>query len=124
MAVGSVQDASAHGTATPRDFFEETVGRSLLTRIAEALPTEVTVAFHISGPGGGEWQVARTSRSTRVGPVEGGPKDCTIRCTARVFMAIVEGRLDARDAFLQGNLRLSGDIGLALRLQGIIPYAA
>jgi len=107
-----------------RDFFEDTVGRSMLTLVVQALPEDVTVAFHLTGAGGGAWQVARTPEGPRMGPVEPGPKDCTVRCTARVFMGIVTGGLDARQAFLEGRLQLRGDIGLALRLQGILPDAA
>ncbi|MCK6502631.1 SCP2 sterol-binding domain-containing protein [Myxococcota bacterium] len=104
-----------------RSFFEETVGRRLLAEVAKALPEDVTVAFQLAGPGGGDWQVARTSRGPRVGPLQPGPKDCTVSCTASVFMGIVSGEVDARDAFLDGRLRLLGDIGLALRLQGVLP---
>lgn len=124
MAAGQSLLAPARSESTPTRFFEETVSGQLLHRIAGALPTEVTVAFHVAGLGGGDWQVSRTPQGPRVGPVEAGPKDCTIRCTAPVFMGIVHGELDARDAFLDGRLRLSGDIGLALRLQGVLPSAA
>jgi hypothetical protein len=107
-----------------RSFFEETVGRRLLAEVAQALPEDVTVAFLLSGPGGGDWQVARTRRGPRVGPLQPGPKDCTVACSAAVFMGIVSGQIDARDAFLDGRLRLLGDIGLALRLQGVLPAGA
>ncbi len=110
--------------ATPQQFFEQAMGRRMLHRVADALPTDVTVAFFISGPGGGDWQVARTGRTPAVGPVAPGPKDCTVRCSAPVFMGIVRGTIDTRDAFLDGRLRLTGDIGLALRLQGILSEAA
>ncbi|RME23918.1 MAG: hypothetical protein D6798_12480 [Deltaproteobacteria bacterium] len=110
--------------STPRQFFEQIMGRHLLHRVADALPPDVTVAFAITGPGGGDWQVARIGRNASVGPITPGPKDCTVRCADVVFMGIINGVVDARDAFLDGRLRLSGDIGLALRLQGILSNAA
>lgn len=117
-------DPRAAPHACARSFFEETVGRKLLAQVAQALPEDVTVAFMLAGPGGGDWQVARTARGPRVGGLQPGPKDCTVSCTAAVFMGIVSGEIDARDAFLDGRLRLLGDIGLALRLQGVLPAGA
>jgi len=106
-----------------RFFFEETLGNRLLRQVGDALPEDVTVGFQITGVGGGDWQVARTAAATQLGPLQTGPRDCTVRCSADVLMAIVRGRLDARDAYLDGRLRLVGDIGLALRLQGVLPAA-
>ena len=125
MSLGSTADVSdLPHLSSAQVFFEEMVGRSLLTRVADTLPEDVRVAFHLSGPGGGEWQIARTDEGPRVGPLQPGPKDCTVRCTAADFMGIVSGALDARDAFLDGRLHLRGDIGLVLRLQGILRDAA
>lgn len=107
----------------PRVFFEETLGVTLLHLVADALPEEVTVGFQISGPGGGDWQVSRTNLGPRLGPLQAGPRDCTVRCSSAVFMGMVDGSIDPRDAFLDGRLRLVGDIGLALRLKGILPSA-
>lgn len=118
MAIASTA-AIEEQDGSPQRFFESLAER-LLHLVGQALPPDVTVAFKINGPGGGEWQVAHQGEQSVVGPLEPGPKDCTVRCSAPVFMDIVQGRLDARDAFLDGRLRLSGDIGLALRLQGIL----
>ncbi|NOY28101.1 MAG: SCP2 sterol-binding domain-containing protein [Oligoflexia bacterium] len=108
----------------PRLFFEETLGSRLLRRVGDALPEDVVVGFQITGPGGGDWQVSTVAGRTRLEPLQAGPRDCTVRCPADVFMDIVRGNLDARDAFLDGRLRLLGDIGLALRLQSVLPSAA
>lgn len=122
MPIGSsaarAQPQSA--SETPASFFEQRVEVELLPRVARALPDQVTVGFEIDGPGGGRWQVSRGAQGTRVQPLASGPRDCTVRCSSAVFMGIVLGEIDARDAFLDGRLRLAGDIGLALRLQGIL----
>ncbi len=99
---------------------EEALGRRLLGRVAQALPEDVVVALLVSGPGGGEWQIERTSQGTRVASLRGGAKDCTIGCSAADFLALVRGELDPRDAYLDGRLQLRGDIGLALSLRGVL----
>lgn len=108
----------------PQSFFEDLVPRNLERQIAAALPEDVVVVFHIQGDGGGAWQVARQAASAAVGPRTEGPKDCEIWCSAEDFIAILEGRLDARLAFMEGRVRAVGDLGLALRLQGAVAPAA
>lgn len=116
----AVQPASQ---ATAERFFED-VARGLLVRVAGVLPEDVCVGFELSGPGGGSWQIVRDRRGERVETLDAGPHDCMVRCSAADFMAVVHGRLHPRDAFLDGRLRLSGDVGLALRLHGVLEPAA
>lgn len=86
--------------------------------MADVLPDDVSVVFHIEGEGGGVWEVvARPGHPAVIQPPGEGPKDCQVWCEAEVFMAILGGTLNARQAFLAGQIRASGDIGLALRLQ-------
>jgi hypothetical protein len=112
------------GVEDPRSFFEERVPRALLGRLKEALPDDVVVVFRIHGPGGGAWQVAVVDGHPDVGPAREGPPDCEVRCEAAVFMAIVGGALEPRRAYLDGRVEVAGDVGLALRLQGMLRSAA
>jgi hypothetical protein len=101
--------------AGPARFFDTFARRS--TALESVLPEGAVVAIHVDGPGGGAWQIDETMR---LGPVDDAPKDCTIRCSAKDFMAILTGRLSARDAFLAGRLQIVGDVGLALRLENLV----
>lgn len=108
----------------PRTFFEDHAPAVLRGRIQAALPRDVVVLFHIKGTGGGTWQVDSHHNPVEIGPVTAGPKDCQIWCDAEDFMGILRGSVDARKAFLKGQLRVVGDVGLAVRLQGILATAA
>lgn len=101
--------------AGPARFFH-TLGRRSTT-LDSVLPEGAVVAIHVDGPGGGAWQIDQTMR---LGPVDDAPKDCTIHCTANDFMAILSGRLGAKEAFLAGRLRIQGDVGLALKLRDLV----
>jgi hypothetical protein len=101
--------------AGPARFFD-TFGRRS-TALESVLPEGAVVAIHVDGPGGGAWQIDETMR---LGPVDDAPKDCTIHCTAQDFMAILSGRLGAKEAFLAGRLRIQGDVGLALKLRDLV----
>jgi hypothetical protein len=101
--------------ADPARFFDRLGRRS--TALESVLPEGAVVAIHVDGPGGGAWQIDETMQ---LGPVDDGPKDCTIHCTANDFMAILSGRLGAKEAFLAGRLRIVGDVGLALKLRDLV----
>ena len=108
---------------TPREFFETFVPRSLGTSTS-MLPEDVVVAFHIEGPEGGSWQVEHREEGSRVGPANLGPKDCEMWCSAETFMRMVRGSLGSNRAFLSGELRIAGDVGLAMVLEGFLREAA
>ncbi len=108
----------------PRSFFEDHAPRHLGVNILGALPEDVVVVFHISGAGGGAWQVDTRPGRASIGPVVDCPRDCEVWCSSDDFMGILLGTLNGRRAFLAGRLRVQGDVGLALRLQGLLATAA
>ena len=108
-------------TEDPRTFFEQRAPRAI-ERIKAGLPEEVVVVFHIDGPGGGSWQVSRRDDPI-IGPVLPGPKDCVVRCSSEDFMAILHNQLSPMEAFGDGRLVVSGDIGLVLKLRRVFIFA-
>ncbi len=81
------------------------------------LPDDVSVTFDLHGEGGGTWTVTRTDGHTVVARADVATPDCRIACTVGDFLALLEGVLDVRHAFLAGRLGVEGDVGLALRLR-------
>ena len=102
------------------NFFKQRI--PYLVRMAgRSLPEEVVFAFFFEDVDhGGEWQVKRAGDQIIVGPIDESPKDCELRCAPGVLSEILSGDLNPRRAFLDGRLRVSGDIGLALCLQDFI----
>ena len=49
--------------------------------------------------------------------------DCTISLTLETFEKMVKGELDGTSAFMQGKLRVAGDMGLAMKLGPILAKA-
>jgi len=109
---------------SPRIFFEDFLPRTMLDGLGISLPPGTVVAFHVEGPGGGDWQLVRTTKATTVSVADQTPKDCEMWCSTEVFMQIVSGGLRANRAFLSGELRIAGDVGLALKLETILREAA
>jgi putative sterol carrier protein len=88
-----------------------------LEGISFDLPDDVSVTFELRGEGGGTWTVTRASGRTAVARVDAASPDCRIACSVGDFVALLEGDLDVRHAFLAGRLGVEGDVGLALRLR-------
>ena len=83
----------------------------------EQFPSNVVFAFFL---GEDDWQLERSGQAINVGPVTEVPKDCEFHCSTQVFEAIIKGELNPTRAFLDGRLRLQGDLGLALQLQKVL----
>ena len=77
--------------------------------------------FDIGGDDGGKWFADLTKEE---GPwiTEGeGDAKCTISVPkAEDWAAIATGKMNAASAFMQGKLKVKGDMSLAMKLQGLL----
>jgi putative sterol carrier protein len=51
---------------------------------------------------------------------EDGAADTTIKIKLEDFLAMADGKLDPTAAFMQGKLKVEGDMGVAMQLQGVM----
>lgn len=51
---------------------------------------------------------------------EGAAPDCTMVISVEDFMAMAEGSLDGVSAFMTGRLKVSGDMGIAMKLGALL----
>ena len=51
---------------------------------------------------------------------EDGPADTTIKVSWEDWQAMSEGKLDGMTAFMQGKLKVEGDMSNAMQLQGVL----
>ena len=63
------------------------------------------------------------SNPNTVSDGEGKSADCTISVSMDTFEKMVKGELDGTSAFMQGKLRVAGDMGLAMKLSPILQKA-
>ncbi len=51
---------------------------------------------------------------------EDGEADCTLKISMDDFIAMSQGELDGTSAFMSGKLKIEGDMGIAMKLQGAL----
>jgi putative sterol carrier protein len=51
---------------------------------------------------------------------EDGPADTTIKVSWQDWQAMSDGSLDGMTAFMQGKLKVEGDMSAAMQLQGVL----
>ena len=95
-----------------REFFETLEARA--DESSKAAGLNATYLFDISGAG--KWTVRVENGKVRVQEGE-GEADTTISASDETFLKIVNGEQNPTSAFMTGKLKVSGDLGNAMKLQ-------
>jgi len=80
-----------------------------------------TLKFDFGEPG--SVYIDGKSTPNTVSDGEGQSADCTISVSLETFEKMVKGELDGTSAFMQGKLRVAGDMGLAMKLAPLLAKA-
>lgn len=103
---------------TPKQIFEERIGPRLKADPAKAKAVNAIYQFDITGEEGGTWTVDLTQPDVVSGA--GGKAQCTITMSSKDFVDIISEKLNPQMAFLQGRLKVAGDMSLALKLGTVL----
>ncbi|MDI6726171.1 MAG: SDR family NAD(P)-dependent oxidoreductase [Smithellaceae bacterium] len=71
---------------------------------------DLVFQFHISGTGGGDWNVAIKDGDCRVAEGTAEKPTTTIKMADQDFLALIAGQLDGMKAFSAGKLKVEGDV--------------
>lgn len=102
------------------DVFEE-----MAKHFKSSAATGITASyqFNISGAQGGIWAFKIQNGSCEL--IKGGvdAPSVEISLADKDWMSIREGKLNSQMAFMQGKLKIKGDMNLAMKLQTMFPIS-
>ena len=106
----------AQRVTSVKEVFEAMAGKSLPEQAGDL---EGTIQFDLSGEGGGQWYATITNRQVVVSQgVTANPR-LTFNASGSDYLAIINGDLNPVNAFMQGKVRVQGDVALAMKLQSL-----
>lgn len=78
------------------------------------------ILFNLTGEGGGKWTLKFENGKVEMSEGETASPNMTLSMSAQDFVDMSNGTLNPMAAFMQGKLKISGDMSLAMRLQSIL----
>jgi putative sterol carrier protein len=85
----------------------------------KARNTNATIAFVLTGDHPGRWYVRIADGKAEVGKGEVKNPKLTLQADSRDYVNIALGLLNPRAAFMSGKLKIKGDLGLAMKVNGM-----
>ncbi len=79
----------------------------------------MTIQVELSGEGGGIWHVRIADRQCTVNTGPAPTANATISMAAHDYVALINGDLNPVAAFMQGRVRIQGDLAALLQLQNL-----
>jgi len=84
----------------------------------KAKGVEAVIQYHLTGEEGGDWIITiKDGQCTVEEGVTENPT-LTLEADAQDYKDVILGKLDGMTAFMQGKLRLKGNLNLAMKLTG------
>jgi putative sterol carrier protein len=108
---------------TVREVFEINLPKGIAANADKARDIDAVYQFDISGDGGGTWVIDLTKDADWISEGPSDDAQCTIGVSAEDWLGIMNGKLNAMQAFMMGKLKVSGDMGLATKLQTVFSMA-
>lgn len=80
-----------------------------------------TLQWNITGDQAGVYAFKINNGTCELVPGGVEKPDVTLTMSDKDWLSLAEGKLDAQSAFFSGQLKIAGDMGLALRIPQIFP---
>lgn len=106
--------------STPKEIFEKKIPEKITDNSDKVAGIDAIYEFNITGENGGTWSLDLTGGKKDVTEGSTGNANCTITMDSSDFDSMMGGDLNAQMAFMTGKLKVSGEMGLALKLGDIL----
>jgi putative sterol carrier protein len=81
-----------------------------------AQDVNTTLQFHLTGEDGGDWVAKIQNGVCTVNPGAAENPNVTLTADAQDYKNVIMGKTNAMQAFMQGKLRLAGDLAMAMKI--------
>ena len=81
-----------------------------------------TIQFDLSGEGGGQWYVTIADRTLSVNTGQASAPTLTLGASASDYVSIINRELKPMQAFMQGKVRVRGDMPLLMKMQNLFSF--
>ena len=101
---------------TPQEIFDQ-MAANLNADAAKGMNS--TIQFNLAGDNGGQWYVAIKDGKAEVTKGTASAPNMTLSMSAQDYVDMIMGKLNGQMAFMSGKLKISGDMGLAMKMQSL-----
>lgn len=105
---------------TAKQIFEEKIALKLKDNPAAAQAVNAIYEFKVSGDPQETWTLDLTKPGGEVKEGSSGAAKCTVSISVADLGDIIEKKLNPQMAFMTGKLKVTGDMGLALKLGTVL----
>jgi len=88
--------------------------KAFMPEKAEGVDT--VIQYHLTGEEGGNWIITIKDGKCNVEPGEAENPKMTLTADAQDYKDVITGKSNAMQAFMQGKLKLAGDLNMAMKL--------
>src|SRR5438093_997810 len=106
---------------TPEEIFKE-MPANLNADAAKGMNS--TIQFNLAGDSGGQWYVTIKDGKAQVTKGTASSPNMTLSMSASDYVDMIVGKLNGQMAFTSGKLKISGDMGLAMKMQSLFKRPA
>ena len=106
---------------TPEEIFKE-MPANLNADAAKGMNS--TIQFNLSGDNGGQWYVSIKEGKAEVTKGTASSPNMSLSMSASDYVDMIVGKLNGQMAFMSGKLKISGDMGLAMKMQSLFKRPA
>jgi putative sterol carrier protein len=106
---------------TPKEIFAE-MPKNINADAAKGMNS--TIQFNLAGDNGGQWYVNIKDGKAEVQEGTAPSPNMTLSMSAQDYVDMIMGKLNGQMAFMSGKLKISGDMGLAMKMQSLFKRPA